>query len=181
MGDCQCAKCQMVDAEVRGQAEDELEKTLVNLTDYQFYEFLEDSESGWLQNQIKKAEELGLMDAKGYLIKEITWTCLRCGEKVVLRSQRHVRIPLCDTHKLEYDRWKDLRRHYGEKTVEQRRKSGVLFEITPRKPTKKVGRVLQEKKKRGRVATKKEVQTAGKPAVLKSENFQDERPHKQHV
>ena len=192
--DCKCPKCQKIDtalapAEVKTQEVEGQEKDF-DQSEYQFFEYLENTESSWIQKEVARAKtqpyynengvkKVGLVNAAGYLQKTVMWSCLypKCGKLVTLRKHRHIRLSLCDEHKLAYDKWKDRRRYYGERTIEQRQ-SGVIFGVRPK--TKRV-HPLQEKKTRKRVATKKEVPTDTKPVILKSDFFQDDKPHRQHV
>ena len=193
--DCKCPKCQKIDtalapAEVKTQEVEGQEKDF-DQSEYQFFEYLENTESSWIQKEVARAKtqpyydekgvrKVGLVNAAGYLQKTVMWSCLypKCNKLVTLRKSRHIRLSLCDEHKLAYDKWKDRRRYYGELTIEQRQ-SGVIFGVRPR--TKRV-QPLQEKKTRKRKATRKEVRMMnGKIAILKSDYFIDEAPHKQHV
>ncbi len=197
--DCKCARCVRIDAvwaaseELAAQEEREEEKRAAQI---KYFEFLETHKSFW-KKQIEVATELNLLKVVEYIKSQLTEYCEECGVDILVRKRRSVRIPLCNRHKLEHDVWKAKRDSAiyrvssgkqeqvfvkAPKGIRSRTAHGILYGVAHPAPRKKGRGALQEKKNRKRIVKQKEVQTtSGKPAILKAENIQDDKPHEQYV
>ena len=136
-----CEKCKQQYPYDAVQTEENLSKFVKDVEVW-----IERKYNAWAKDQIRlmksltrlevvggRVRKVGFSAAAGYLSTKLY--CVRCSAQVQVRTQRAVKIPLCDTCKIEYDKWKDRMRYRGKKTSKSRgggfTEPKKVLELTP--------------------------------------------------